>query len=51
MIERGVNINEPGPDGTTPLCAASLWGLEDMVKLLLNNQADVNATSQGHSLP
>lgn len=32
-------VNEPGLDGTTPLCAAALWGHTDMLRLLLESMA------------
>ena len=34
-------------DGTTPLCAAALWGDCAMVRLLLSHGADPNATNSG----
>ena len=36
-------------DGTTPLCAAALWGNNDMVKLLLEAGANVDAQNRGSS--
>jgi hypothetical protein len=41
LIERGADINKPDVDGTTPLYIASSRGDEQMVQLLLNNNADV----------
>lgn len=32
-------VNEPGLDGTTPLCAAALWGHTAMLRLLLESMA------------
>lgn len=32
-------VNEVGLDGTTPLCAATLWGHVDVVRLLLESMA------------
>ena len=38
----------PAPtDGTTPLCAAALWGNNDMVKLLLDGGANIDAQNRG----
>ncbi len=34
-------------DGTTPLCAASLWNKFEMVQLLIESGADVNAENSG----
>jgi len=36
-----------GPDGTTPLCAAALWGHADVVRFLLSAQADPGLANQG----
>lgn len=38
-----VNVDEPGKDGTTPLCAAALWGNEAIVSYLLSHGADISA--------
>ena len=38
---------ECAADGTTPLCAAALWGDAAMVKLLLSHRADPSATNTG----
>eukprot|EP00811_Abedinium_folium_P002661 NODE_12442_length_1224_cov_5.144941.p1 GENE.NODE_12442_length_1224_cov_5.144941~~NODE_12442_length_1224_cov_5.144941.p1 ORF type:complete len:310 (-),score=79.12 NODE_12442_length_1224_cov_5.144941:295-1224(-) len=41
IIERGrTDPNAHGPDGTTPLCAAAMWGHADVVKVLLKAAAD-----------
>lgn len=34
-------------DGTTPLCAAALWGHRAMVQFLLSNNANINAKNEG----
>jgi ankyrin repeat protein len=34
-------------DGTTPLCAAALWGNDIMVAFLLDNGANIHATNAG----
>jgi hypothetical protein len=34
-------------DGTTPLCAAALWGNDAMVTYLLDKGADVSARNEG----
>lgn len=36
-------------DGTTPLCAAALWGNDAMVAFLLDKGADVTARNEGAS--
>lgn len=41
LIERGADINKPDVDGATPLYIASSRGDEQMVQLLLNNNANV----------
>lgn len=40
-----------GSDGTTPLCAAALWGNDVMVGFLLDKGADVSARNEGSMLP
>jgi ankyrin repeat protein len=37
----------PLSDGTTPLCAAALWGNDSMVNFLLTKGANVNAKNEG----
>mmetsp|Transcript_4265 Transcript_4265/g.6376 ORF Transcript_4265/g.6376 Transcript_4265/m.6376 type:complete len:250 (-) Transcript_4265:368-1117(-) len=44
---KGGDINAPGRDGTTPLCAASLWGHDTVVRVLLEHGADVNGRNPG----
>jgi len=41
------SLNIPGKDGTTPLCAAALWGNNDMVKLLLEAGANIDVQNRG----
>eukprot|EP01029_Cantina_marsupialis_P000361 TRINITY_DN102926_c0_g1_i1.p1 TRINITY_DN102926_c0_g1~~TRINITY_DN102926_c0_g1_i1.p1 ORF type:complete len:269 (+),score=74.12 TRINITY_DN102926_c0_g1_i1:197-1003(+) len=38
-------VNHPGPDGTTPLCSAAMWGNDKMVALLLEAKG-VNPNAQ-----
>mmetsp|Transcript_15988 Transcript_15988/g.37690 ORF Transcript_15988/g.37690 Transcript_15988/m.37690 type:complete len:252 (-) Transcript_15988:85-840(-) len=40
------SVNEAGLDGTTPLCAAALWGHVDIVRLLLDAMASPNARNE-----
>ena len=43
-----MDVDEPGSDGTTPLCAACLWGNAPVVKYLLETgKARVNAVNDG----
>lgn len=46
-VERGEPVDSPGADGTTPLCAAVMWGQEGSVMTLLELGANVNALSSG----
>mmetsp|Transcript_50177 Transcript_50177/g.92690 ORF Transcript_50177/g.92690 Transcript_50177/m.92690 type:complete len:244 (-) Transcript_50177:98-829(-) len=39
-------VNEPGFDGTTPLCAAALWGHMDVLRLLLDSKASPGARNE-----
>mmetsp|Transcript_101971 Transcript_101971/g.161163 ORF Transcript_101971/g.161163 Transcript_101971/m.161163 type:complete len:254 (+) Transcript_101971:46-807(+) len=39
-------VNEPGIDGTIPLCAAALWGHADMLRLLLESMASPGAKNE-----
>lgn len=45
-----VEVFGPAADGTTALCAASLWGDDNMVKYLLSHGANVNAQNTGTQL-
>ncbi|KAL4127896.1 hypothetical protein PRIC2_006893 [Phytophthora ramorum] len=47
LLDNGVHIDTPGKDGTTPLCAAALWGNDMMVTCLLDKGADVSARNEG----
>ncbi|EGZ29963.1 hypothetical protein PHYSODRAFT_474392, partial [Phytophthora sojae] len=47
LLDSGVHIDTPGKDGTTPLCAAALWGNDTMVTYLLDKGADVGARNEG----
>ncbi len=45
LLAEGHTINEKGEDGYTALMAAAGLGREDMVKLLLKANADLNAVN------
>ncbi|KAG7385398.1 Ankyrin-3 [Phytophthora pseudosyringae] len=47
LLDSGVQIDTPGKDGTTPLCASALWGNDTMVTYLLDKGADVSARNEG----
>ena len=47
LIEDGADVDEPGIDGTTPLCCAAMWGVTKAAELLLDSGAEVNAGSPG----
>lgn len=52
ILERGLTgPNTHGPDGTTPLCAAALWGHADVVRTLLEAAADPGLTNLGGTQP
>eukprot|EP00401_Gymnodinium_catenatum_P068142 CAMPEP_0117549834 /NCGR_PEP_ID=MMETSP0784-20121206/48370_1 /TAXON_ID=39447 /ORGANISM="" /LENGTH=361 /DNA_ID=CAMNT_0005346835 /DNA_START=1 /DNA_END=1083 /DNA_ORIENTATION=+ len=52
ILERGLTgPNTHGPDGTTPLCAAALWGHSSVVQLLLQFAADPRLTNLRSSRP
>ena len=42
-LKNGADVNAPSDSGLTPLMTASRYGLLDMVKLLIDAGADVNA--------
>lgn len=44
--ESGCDLDKLGQDGTSPLCAAALWGNVKMVEYLLSKGADVNIRNQ-----
>ncbi len=45
-IKYGVNINAIDSEGNTALCFASYWGKLDVVKILLENNADLEMRSE-----
>ncbi|HXE41741.1 MAG TPA: ankyrin repeat domain-containing protein [Candidatus Baltobacteraceae bacterium] len=47
LIENGININQKGEDGYTPLHQACSFGQKEIVKLLLENGADTFARTEG----
>jgi len=52
ILARGLTgPNCHGPDGTTPLCAAAMWDNADIVKLLIQAEADVGLTNNSGSRP
>jgi len=52
ILARGLTgPNCHGPDGTTPLCAAAMWDNADVVRLLLQAEADVGLTNSNGSRP
>ena len=47
LIEAGINIDQHGDLGRTPLYEAAAFGHRDMVLLLVESGADVHALTQG----
>ena len=47
LVEDGANVDEPGIDGTTPLCCAAMWGFTEAAETLLDFGAEVNACCPG----
>jgi ankyrin repeat protein len=47
LIEAGVNVNQHGELGRTPLHEACSWGHKDMVLLLVEHGADLYASTEG----
>ena len=47
LLEANANPDKLGPDGTSPLCAAALWGNDELVSLLVEGNADVNIQNDG----
>ena len=47
LLADGGNPDALGPDGTSALCAAALWGNDELVKVLLKGKADVNVKNSG----
>ena len=45
--ESKVDIDEPGKDGTTPICAAALWGNDQIVTYLLDKGGNIDAPNKG----
>jgi ankyrin repeat protein len=43
LLDGGVSVDAPGPDGMTPLMAAAATGSLDAMKMLIDRRADVNA--------
>eukprot|EP00658_Telonema_sp_P-2_P078039 TRINITY_DN7217_c0_g4_i1.p1 TRINITY_DN7217_c0_g4~~TRINITY_DN7217_c0_g4_i1.p1 ORF type:complete len:249 (-),score=49.26 TRINITY_DN7217_c0_g4_i1:298-1044(-) len=49
LAQDTMDRDAPGPDGTTALSAAVMWGCLDMAKLLLENGGSPNALNEGTS--
>ncbi|XP_059159203.1 uncharacterized protein LOC131943205 [Physella acuta] len=47
LLERGEDPNKKSRDGMTPLAIASFWGYDNIVGLLIQNGADINASNSG----
>ena len=47
LLEANADPDKLGPDGTSPLCAAALWGNDDLLEVLLEARADVNVQNAG----
>jgi hypothetical protein len=47
LLEGGADPDALGPDGTSPLCAAALWGNDELVAVLLKGSADINVRNDG----
>jgi ankyrin repeat protein len=48
LIESGIDVNQRGDLGRTPLHEACAWGNQEMVLLLVRNGADLYAQDEGH---
>lgn len=48
LLAEGININQPGDLGHTPLHQACMRGSLEIVKLLVENGADLFALTEGH---
>jgi ankyrin repeat protein len=51
MIEKGVDLTKEDDEALPPLHQAVMYGLEDVVKAILESGADVNARSQQGNTP
>ncbi len=47
LLEAKADPNKLGPDGTSALCAAALWGNDELVGVLIEGGADVNMQNEG----
>ena len=51
LLAAGADVNQKGRDGGTALHSAAFWGLPEMVRILLNAKADVNAVDENRATP
>jgi len=51
LLEKGADVDSKASDGQTPLSLAAANGHEDVVKLLLENRADVHAQGEAMVRP
>src|ERR1041384_3884061 len=42
LLKAGADVNEPGPNGESPLMLAARSGNVDAIKVLIDHKADVN---------
>lgn len=47
LVEAGADVNEISANGFAPLCIAAFWGIDQLVRYLLKNGADVNIYNSG----
>ena len=49
LIEAGINVNQYGDLGRTPLHDACAWGHHEMIRLLVDHGADLYALTEGET--
>ncbi|KAK7500175.1 hypothetical protein BaRGS_00008722 [Batillaria attramentaria] len=47
LVKQGADVNQRSNDGMTPLAIAAFWGYADIVKVLLDNRANINMSNTG----
>jgi len=47
MLDRGVDVNSYSPEGFRPICIAAFWAYNNIVQLLLDRGANINACNRG----